>query len=43
VSYLSSEESSKENMFNNEIALADAIDGSFKIFNNIDNLVKDSL
>ena len=43
VTYLDSSLSSKENMLNNEVALANAIDGSFRIFNNIEKLVFDTL
>ena len=43
VSYLDTVQSSNENMFNNEIALIDAPNGSFKIFNNIESLLTKSL
>ena len=39
VSYLDTAQSSKENMLNNAIALIDAPNGSFKISNNIKNLL----
>ena len=43
VSYLDTAQSSKENMFNNGIALIEAPNGSFKIFNNVESLLTKSL
>ena len=43
VSYLDTAQSSKENMINNAIALIDAPNGSFKIFNNVENLLTKTL
>ena len=43
VSYLDTSESTKKNMFDNEIALIGAENGSFKAYNNIERLMTQSL
>ena len=43
VSYLNTSQSTKKNMFDNEIALIGAENGSFKAYNNIERLMTQSL